>query len=257
MLNDLTIDQTITLLINNLIKTINNSDDNMKLDHICNQVFKDHSRKEGSGRYVVIIDNEFVVKFAINLNGVYQNKTEVETKPKSKLAPILKSISLFGFDNFAIVQSYFQPLDDYYNNLIDSIDPYFEYDETLVSDIFTKENIKNASYSKLDDILIEFTTDFIESSLDADATFDDFWSKLSLRPLASDILDDLGTTPDNNIENIAISDDNEFILIDYGIQSHKQLSDVINNRNNQMTSFSLEKLKKHSPDKQGQLIIWK
>ncbi len=70
---------------------------------------------------------------------------------------------------------------------------------------------------------------------------------ISLKPLRNSILDELGYTPDNNIENIAVSIEGEYILNDYGVQSQRQLNEITNNRNGQMQTFTVEKLKERRP----------
>lgn len=242
-------EQLINDLINKLQQTVDTAQSNQKLDHIYDQVFAQFPVKTGSGRYVVIIDEEIVIKLALNINGTYQNTTEVETEDSPKLSPILKSIPLFGFDNFIIVQEYNIPLDDYYNQLIDNIyqDIDYEYDSTPVIDLFSEKNLEKLSDSTVNSHLIEFTQDFIENVLDDQATLDDFWSMISLKPLRNSILDELGYTPDNNIENIAISIEGEYILNDYGVQSQKQLNEITNSRNSQMQTFTVGKLKERRP----------
>lgn len=240
-------------LINNLIdklqQAIDTAPSNQKLDNIYQDVFAQFPVKTGSGRYVVIIDEEIVIKLALNLNGTYQNTIEVGTEDSPKLSPILKSIQLFGFDNFVIVQEYNIPLDDYYNQLIDNtyqnID--YDYDSTPIHDLFLEKNLKEFSDSTVNSHLLEFTKEFIENVLDDQATLDDFWSMISLKPLRNSILDELGYTPDNNIENIAVSIEGEYILNDYGVQSQIQLNEITDNRNGQMQTFTVEKLKERRP----------
>lgn len=242
-------EELINNLINKLQQTVATASSNQKLDHIYQDVFAQFPVKTGSGRYVVIIDDAVVIKLALNLNGTYQNTTEVETEDSPKLSSILKSIPLFGFDNFIIVQEYNTPLDDYYNQLIDDIykNVDYEYDSTPIHDIFLEKNLEKFSYSTVNTHLIEFTQEFIENVLDDQATLDDFWSMISLKPLRNSILDELGYTPDNNIENIAVSIEGEYILNDYGVQSQKQLNDITNNRNGQMQTFTVKKLKERRP----------
>lgn len=50
-----------------------------------------------------------------------------------------------------------------------------------------------------------------------------------------------------NIENIAVSIEGEYILNDYGVQSQRQLNEITNNRNGQMQTFTVEKLKERRP----------
>ena len=156
-------EQLINDLINKLQQTVATAPSNQKLDHIYDQVFAQFPVKTGSGRYVVIIDEEIVIKLALNINGTYQNTTEVETEDSPKLSPILKSIPLFGFDNFIIVQEYNIPLDDYYNQLIDDIyqDIDYEYDSTPVIDLFSEKNLEKLSDSTVNTHLIEFTKELI------------------------------------------------------------------------------------------------
>lgn len=242
-------EQLINDLINKLQQTVATAPSEQKLDHIYHDVFAQFPFKTGSGRYVVIIDELFVIKLALNLNGTYQNTTEVETKNSPKLSPILKSIPLFGFDNFIIIQEYNIPLDDYYNQLIDGIyqDIDYEYDSTPVIDLFSEKNLEKLSDSTVNTHLIEFTKEFIKNVLDDQATLDDFWSMIALKPLRNSILDELGHTPDNNIENIAVSIEGEYILNDYGIQSQRQLNEILNNKNSLMQTFTVGKLKERRP----------
>jgi len=242
-------EQLINNLINKLQQAVDTAPSNQKLDHIYHDVFAQFPVTTGSGRYVVIIDEEIVIKLALNINGTYQNTTEVKTEDSPKLSPILKSIPLFGFDNFIIVQEYNTPLEDYYNQLIDNIyqDIDYEYDSTPVIDLFLEKNLEKFPDSTVNTHLIEFTKDFIENVLDDQATLDDFWSMISLKPLRNSILDELGYTPDNNIENIAVSIEGEYILNDYGVQSQRQLNEITNSRNGQMQTFTVEKLKERRP----------
>lgn len=238
-------EQLINNLINELQQAVDTAPSNQKLDHIYNEVFAQFPVKTGSGRYVVIIDDDAVIKLALNLNGTYQNTTEVETKDSPKLSPILKSIPLFGFDNFIIIQEYNIPLDDYYNQLMDDIyqNIDYKYDSTPIHDIFLEKNLEKFSNSTVNSHLIEFTKEFIKNVLEDHDTLDDFWSMISLKPLRNSILDELGYTPDNNIENIAVSSEGEYILNDYGVQSQIQLNEITANRNGQMQTFTVEKLK--------------
>ena len=242
-------EQLIKHLINELQQKVATAPSNQKLDHIYQEVFAQFPVKTGSGRYVVTIDELFVIKLALNLNGTYQNTIEVETENSPKLSPILKSIPLFEFDNFIIVQEYNTPLDDYYNQLIDDIcqNVDYEYDSTPIHDIFLEKNLEKFSDSAVNTHLIEFTKEFIENVLDDQATLDDFWSMISLKPLRNPILDELGYTPDNNIENIAVSIEGEYILNDYGVQSQMQLNEITGNRNGQMQTFTVGKLKERRP----------
>lgn len=242
-------EELINNLINKLQQAVDTAPSNQQVDHIYHRVFAQFPVKTGSGRYVVIIDDAIVIKLALNLNGTYQNTTEVETDNSPKLSPILKSIPLFGFDNFVIVQEYNIPLDDYYNQLIDNICQNIDYDynSTPIHDLFLEKNLKEFSDSTVNSHLLEFTKEFIENVLNDQATLDDFWSIISLKPLRNSILDELGYTPDNNIENIAVSIEGEYILNDYGVQSQSQLNEITDNRNGQMQTFIVEKLKERRP----------
>ena len=238
-------------ILNGIIPELKNkfyhSTDNDILKKYFLTIAQGYPTKQGSGRFVIIVDKTFVIKIAMNPNGLMQNTIEAETPPAYHLAKILDSITLFGCDNFLIVQEYHKPLEDYYDDVLASICPSYQFDETHLTDIFTEENIDRSIKSPLDEGLIYFTLSQIdELELGTDATFENFWMRMELDTLASCVLKKFDDTVDINIENIGVKKSSEYVLLDYGIKTNAQLSKIINSYrepNNPMKLFTVEDLK--------------
>ena len=193
----------------------------------------------GSGRLVIILKDEgIVVKFPYNEGGYNQNLREWEYANSDGITDVIETHTLFNKEHFVLVNPYYTPVLEHFDNLISEITKDIpEY--TALTDVFSYENLDNwyQMYEGVNHDMLEYAVYLVADLIDGDEPVEDvnneFWENFDDYAFAQHLADNFSGFIDTNCENFGVTDDNTYILLDAGLQSHADLHAIFEEENSE------------------------
>ncbi len=205
----------------------------------------------GSGRITVIFKEEgFVIKVPYNNGGLIQNKQELERRRDSETTDVLEARELFGHENFILVNPYYQPVSERFDELISEIlDQYpnaKRLDEVITYELLDSfTDALNAAEFAILDYAVGLVAESEDHLEDHDGTDDcamitEFWELVDDHAMGVHLADNFSGWVDENIENFGISEYGNLILLDAGLASEYQLNQIFSDEG--LESFLMQDL---------------
>ena len=202
----------------------------------------------GSSRFVIILKEEdLVLKLAYNQAGIQQNKIEYQSANDPAITDVIESISLFEQNHFALVNPYYQQIEDYLEDVVTNLVNHHKASDKLI-DVFETSNFINhiPDHSELDVDLILFVENCyceIEPYQDFDLDLDlNFWETFNYQRFGNFLANQFDACYDTNYQNFGVTDTNNLILLDSGIKSESELQSTLQAKNQK--PFSISNLRK-------------
>lgn len=188
----------------------------------------------GSGRVAVIFKDEgFVIKVPYNMGGVQQNQEELARCGEDETTDVIDSRILFGYEAFILVNPYYQPVMERFDELIASV-LNTHSDAKRLDDVVSYEMLDEISenLSEVDFDILDYAVGLVADNehrlLDHDGTDDcalvtEFWELVDEHAFGTHLANNFSGWVDLNAQNFGITESEQYILLDAGLTSEHQL----------------------------------